>query len=68
MVSCCCALLPHPLQVTTLLGKKEEEAGKEQQPTVSPEQLKALQEQVTAQGTAVKEAKAVSRSCARPTC
>jgi hypothetical protein len=47
------------LQVTTLLGKKEDKEQQQQQQPPSAEQLQQLREQVSAQGNAVKEAKAV---------
>lgn len=53
------------LQVTTLLAKKEgKEQQQEQQQPPSAEQLQQLREQVSAQGGAVKDAKAVRRTAA----
>lgn len=48
------------LQVTTLLSKEQENRQQQSSSSVSPEQLKALQEQVSVQGGKVKDAKAVS--------
>jgi hypothetical protein len=48
------------VQVTTLLSKEQENRQQQSSSSVSPEQLKSLQEQVTAQGGRVKESKAVS--------
>jgi hypothetical protein len=53
-------LLAAVVQVTTLLGKKEDKEQQQQQQPPSAEQLQQLREQVSAQGTAVKDAKAVS--------
>ncbi|KAF6256808.1 hypothetical protein COO60DRAFT_1702131 [Scenedesmus sp. NREL 46B-D3] len=47
-------------QVTTLLNKKEDKEQQQQQQPPSAEQLQQLREQVSAQGSAVKEAKAAA--------
>lgn len=52
-------LPPLLLQVTTLLSKEQENRHQQGAASVSPEQLKGLQEEVCSQGGKVKDAKAV---------